>query len=157
MRTTVWRPSTALRKRRSAYLSLLDATGVAAIFVFFVGMYLVMWTPDHDLRHDNVDLASTTHPKLQPAAMKEDAITVVITRDGMIHFGNTRVPPEELPGLIRSAYEHGAERKVYLKADARAKYGDVKATLVLVREAGIQDVALMVEQTPQPVTAAPRN
>jgi hypothetical protein len=90
MRTRGWRPSTTLKKRRTRYLSLLDATGVAAVFVFFVGMYIVMSAPTHDLRHDNVDLAPTTHPKPLPAALKEDAITVVVTRDGMLHFGNAR-------------------------------------------------------------------
>ena len=93
MRTTVWRPSTALRKRRTQYLSLLDATGVAAIFVFFVGMYMVMWSPSHDLSHDSVDLAATNHPKMQPAPIKEDAITETLTSDGRLRFGNTRVPP----------------------------------------------------------------
>jgi biopolymer transport protein ExbD len=79
---------------------------------------------------------------------------VVVTRDGLLYLGNDRVPVEALPGLIRSAYEHGSERKVYLKADARVRYGDVKATLELIREAGVHDVALMVEQTPPPLTAA---
>jgi biopolymer transport protein TolR len=154
MRTRGWRPSTALKKRRTRYLSLLDASGVAAIFVFFVAMYSVMSAPAHDLMHDNVDLATTAHPKPLPAAMKEDAITVVITRDGSLHFGHDRVPAKELPRLIRCAYERGSERKVYLKADARAKYGEVKAILELIREAGVHDVALMVEQTPPPLTAA---
>jgi biopolymer transport protein ExbD len=154
MRTRGWRPSTALKKRRTRYLSLLDASGVAAIFVFFVGMYILMSAPAGDLSHSNVDLAPTAHPKPLPAALKEDAITVVVTRDGLLYLGNDRVPVEALPGLIRSAYEHGSERKVYLKADARVRYGDVKATLELIREAGVHDVALMVEQTPPPLTAA---
>jgi biopolymer transport protein ExbD len=148
MRTTVWRPSTALRKRRSSYLSLLDATGVAGIFFFFVAMYLAMSTPDHDLSHHSADLALAAHAKPLPAALKEDAITVVLGRSGDLYFGDAHISPKELPGFIQKAYQHGSERKVYLKADARARYGDVKATLGLIREAGIQDVALMVEQAP---------
>lgn len=149
MRTQGWRPSTARKKRRTSYVSLLDASGVAAIFVFFVGMYIVMSTPAHDLRHDNVDLAPTAHPKPLPAAAKEDAINVSITRDGSLYFGHDRVLIKELPGLIRRAYEHGSERKVYLKADARAKYGDAKAVLDQISAAGIQDVAFITENSPQ--------
>jgi len=157
MRTRGWRPSTSLKKRRTGYLSILDASGVAAIFVFFVGMYIVMSAPTHDLLHINVDLASTAHAKPLPSALKEDAINVAVTRNGSLYFGDDRVPAKELAGLIRSAYEHGSERKVYLKADARARYADVKATLDLIREAGIQNVALMVEQTRPPTTTAPPN
>jgi Biopolymer transport protein ExbD/TolR len=40
MRTHQWRPSTALKKRRSKYLSQVDMTGVACIFFFFVFMFL---------------------------------------------------------------------------------------------------------------------
>jgi len=65
-------------------------------------------------------------------------------------MADPRVSLENLLELIRTAYQHGAERKVYLRADARAKYGDIKATLALIREAGIQDVALIVEQARQP-------
>ena len=149
MRTQGWRPSTALKKRRTGYVSLLDASGVAAIFVFFVGMYIVMSAPAHDLGHVNVDLAPTAHPKPLPAATKEDAINVAITRDGSLYFGHDRVPAKELPGLIRRAYEHGSERKVYLKADARARYGDVKAVLDQISAAGIQDVAFITENPPR--------
>jgi biopolymer transport protein ExbD len=156
MRTRGWRPSTALKKRRTRYLSLLDASGVAAIFAFFVAMYSVMSAP-HGWSNHNVDLAPIAHPKPLPAAMKEDEITVVITRDGSLYFGHDRMPAKELPVLIRRAYEHGSERKVYLKADARVRYGEVKATLDLIREAGVQDVALMVEQTRPPLTVASPN
>src|SRR5579864_532976 len=100
MRTTVWRPSTALRKRRSRYLSLLDATGVAGVFFFFVAMYLVMSAPNHDLSGHGVDLAPAVHAKPLPGALKEDAITVVLSRDGRVYFGDTRVPTKELPGFI---------------------------------------------------------
>ena len=56
-------------------------------------MYMVMWSPSHDLSHDSVDLAATNHPKMQPAPIKEDAITETLTSDGRLRFGNTRVPP----------------------------------------------------------------
>ena len=149
MRTQGWRPSTALKKRRTSYVSLLDASGVAAIFVFFVGMYIVM-SAAHDLRHDNVDLAPTAHLKPLPGATKEDAIHVAITRDGSLYFGHDRVPAKKLPGLIRRAYERGSERKVYLEADARARYSDVKAVLDQISARGMQDVAFITENPSQP-------
>lgn len=149
MRATAWRPSKALRKRRGAYLSLLDASGIAALFVFFLAIYLVRSSATHGAR-PSVDLAPVHNAKPLSAALKEDAITVVVSRDGRLYFRNTRVSPADLPGLIRTAYEHGAERKVYLKADARAKYSDVERAIDLIRQSGVQDVAILVEQARQP-------
>ncbi|HXC48254.1 MAG TPA: biopolymer transporter ExbD [Candidatus Sulfotelmatobacter sp.] len=126
----------------------MDATGVAGVFFFFVAMYLVTSAPNHDLSGHGVDLASAVHAKPLPGALKEDAITVVLSRDGRVYFGDTRVPTKELPGFIRKAYQNGSERKVYLRADARAKYGEVKAVLDQISAAGIQNVAFMVEGPP---------
>lgn len=150
MRATAWRPSTALRKRRSAYLSLLDASGVAALFVFFLAMYLMRSAVTDQPMHPSADLARAIHAKPLPAALKEDAIIVVVSRDGTLYFRDSRVSPANLPGKIRTAYQHGAERKVYLEADARAKYVDVEAAVDLVRQAGIQDVALIVQEARLP-------
>lgn len=49
-------------------------------------------------------------------------------------------------GKIRESVQSGSERRVYLWVDAKAKYGDVKVVLDGVRDAGIEKVALLVEQ-----------
>jgi biopolymer transport protein TolR len=146
MRTTVWRPSTALRKRRSSYLSLLDVTGVAGIFFFFVAMYMALiGTPDRRVGPD-IDLPATEHPQLLPGALKEDALVVYLTRNGSIYLRSSRVGMDVLPRVLRDGYRSGSERKVYFRADARAKYGDVKAVLDQISAAGKQDVAFITEQ-----------
>ena len=98
----------------------------------------------------SVDLASVVHAKPLPAALKENAIRVVVTRDGSLYFGDKRVSPTDLPDLIRNACTQGSERKVYLKADARAEYAGVERAIDLIRQSGIQDVALLAEQARQP-------
>lgn len=156
LRPTAWRPSKALRKRRANYLSLLDASGVAAVLFFFVGMYLVMSaTPVHSLAAI-VDLAAVGHPQPEPGALREDAIIVIVTREGKAYFGSARVVPKDLPDLIREAYVQGGKRKVYFKADARAKYGDVQAVFDLICKAGVQHVVFLVEQS-VPQTPASSN
>jgi biopolymer transport protein ExbD len=147
MRASTWRPTAKLRKRRANYLSLLDASGVAAVFFFLVGMYLVRTTPDCDLCSvRSVDYPAVTHARPMPGALREDAITVVATRDGSIYFGNRRIVPQNLPGLIEKAIQQGAERRVYLKADARVKYADVKAVLDQIRYSGVQDIVFLAEE-----------
>ena len=150
MRTTVWRPSTAVHKRRSKHSSLLDATGVVFTFVFFF-VFLSMqlseaMVPQHYLR--TVDLATAATASRQPRALLDKALKVYVTRDGSLYFRSTKVAVEELPQLLRTACLKGAERKVYLHADARAKYRDVKVTLDQISASGIQDVAFMVEGRP---------
>jgi len=152
MRTTVWRPSTAVHKRRSKYSSLLDSTGVVCTFVFFF-VFLSMqlseaMVPQHSSR--SVDLATATNASRQPRALLDKALKIYVTRDGSFYFRFTKVAIEEFPQLLRTACLKGAERKVYLSADARAKYGDVKVVLDQISAVGIQDVAFIVEGAPPP-------
>jgi biopolymer transport protein ExbD len=145
MRTIFWRPSTALRKRQSTYLSILDATGIAGIFCFLVALYSGdIGSPDHHLL-PSVDLPTTAHPQSLPGAIKEVALSLCVGRDGSVYFATSRVRNAELPQLLRDAYRKGSERKVYLRADARAKYGDVKKVLDQISAAGIRDVAFITE------------
>jgi len=104
--------------------------------------------PQHYSR--SVDLATAANASRQPRALLDKALKVYVTRDGGIYFGFTKVAMKELPQLLRTACLEGAERKVYLRADARAKYGDVKVALDQISAAAIQDVAFMVEGPSQP-------
>ena len=99
--------------------------------------------PQHYSR--SVDLATAVNASRQPRALLDKALKISVTRDGSFYFRFTKVAIEEIPQLLRTAYVGGAERKVYLRADARARYGDVKAVLDLISVAGIEDVAFMVE------------
>jgi biopolymer transport protein ExbD len=97
-----------------------------------------------------VDLATAATASRQPWALLDKALKVYITRDGSLYFRSTKVATEELPQLLRTACLKGAERKVYLHADARERYGDVKVALDQISASGIQDVAFMVEGPPYP-------
>ena len=80
-----------------------------------------------------------------PAALREDALKVVITRDGSIYFRERRIAIEDLANEIREGLRTGAERKVYIAVDARAKYGAVPAVLDKIRLAGVEKVAFLTE------------
>jgi biopolymer transport protein ExbD len=97
-----------------------------------------------------VDLATATNASRQPRALLDKALKIYVTRDGSFYFRFTKVAIEEFPQHLRTACLKGAERKVYLSADARAKYGDVKVVLDQISAVGIQDVAFIVEGTPPP-------
>ncbi len=80
-----------------------------------------------------------------PAAVRDDAMRVMVTRDGTIYFGNSKVASEELAEQIRRRLHSGAPHKVFLLVDQRARYGDLSVVLDEVRHAGIQDIALLEE------------
>jgi biopolymer transport protein ExbD len=90
------------------------------------------------------------HAKPQPGAIKEDAIRVCVLRDGQLVFRNSFVRPEGLPNRVRDATLNGAERKIYLIVDARARYGDVQRALVMIQSSGIPDVSFLVETRAHP-------
>ncbi len=72
-------------------------------------------------------------------------MTVFITRDGQFYFGYRRVVQGQLPVLIREGLHDGAERRVYIFADARASYGDVRRTLEAVKQAEVEHVTFITE------------
>ena len=89
--------------------------------------------PHHSLP---VDLAVVSHSVPLPDARQEDAIIVVVTRDGTVYFRNYKTTLNDLPGAIKGAVREGARRKVYVRADARARYADVEAAIGAIRQAG---------------------
>ena len=111
------------------------------VVLLFIVMFGNMY-PIH--RHQiPADMPMTEHSTLQPAALREDALEVAITRDGTIYFRYHRILLTDLPDALREATHNGAEKTVYVKADARAKYGDVKTVLDQIRQSGLQNITFL--------------
>jgi biopolymer transport protein TolR len=92
-----------------------------------------------------VDMAFARHSTLQPNAEREDAVIVGITRDGGLYVNNARVRYGDLPNVLREAMRDSEDKTVYVKADARAKYGDVKIALDSIRNANVTNIAFLTE------------
>jgi len=90
-----------------------------------------------------VDLPRSQYASPVPRAVREDAQIVDIARDGQVYYRNVRIMVDELPDQIRERVRNGAERKIYIRADARAKYIDVKKVLSEIGTAGIQNVCFL--------------
>jgi biopolymer transport protein TolR len=87
------------------------------------------------------------HPVLLPGANREDALIVSITRDGRVIFGAERIRIIDLSlRIVDLLKDRGVERKLYVRADARAKWGLIKEVLNQARAAGIENVAFLVDQ-----------
>lgn len=103
-----------------------------------------------------VDMAATENPRDMQDADKEDAIVVAITRDGRIYIGNQMMQKEDLSGQVKDRISTRLDKTVYVKSDARAKYGDVVAIVDEIRSAGVDQLGLLTQKlekgapTPRP-------
>src|SRR5579863_1249435 len=149
MRLFVTPPSWTTRKNRRAPLrTSIDLSGLLSVMVIL--LFIVMFgsmIPGYP-RHVPADMPRTAHSTPQPDALREDALEVGITRDGSIYFRNTRISLADLPGALRESVRNGAEKTVYVKADARVKYGDVKAVIDQIHQSGLQNITFLTEQPP---------
>lgn len=131
---------------RSKRICKIDMSALAAILMVLI---FVMWLADEMYGHSrsgSLYLAKVDKPTPMRKVMKEDAMIVSIARDGNVYFGSFKVRPEALLAGISESVRNGSERKVYIQADARARYVNVKDVIDVVRDAGIQNVAFIVEQ-----------
>ena len=71
---------------------------------------------------------------------------VAVTRDGNVLFGTHQVQRSDLCIAIQDSLRHGSERKVYLKVDARVRYGDATSVIDQIRQATIQNVGIITAQ-----------
>jgi biopolymer transport protein ExbD len=109
-----------------------------------------------------VDMARVNNAKEMQDADKDDAIIVAVTRDGTIYLKNTKITKEDITGQIKDMLSARLDKTVYVKSDARAKYGDVVAVVDEIRSAGVDQLGLLTEQNqerrpppPPPNAAAP--
>ena len=101
----------------------------------------------------SVDLAKVNNPEQMPDADKEDALIVAVMHTGKIFFGNDEITPDLLTSKIKDRIANRVDKRVYLKADARAKFGSVVDVVDNVRAAGVDQLGLLTDQ--KKTTAAP--
>jgi biopolymer transport protein ExbD len=140
-----WRPS--LAKRRTRVRSVIDVSAFASIMLVLLLLFMGPALEVHHSRFPPADVPRMDHLAAKPDALRDDALIVTITRDGSVYFGNMRITNEELPETIREALREGAQNIVYIKADARAKYADVKAVVDRIRDAGVTNITFLAESS----------
>ena len=101
----------------------------------------------------SVDMPKVNSPTPMADADKEDALLVSVMRDGTVYFGTDKIPVDTLTGKVKDRLTNRTDKRVYVKADARAHYGDVVKVVDGVRGAGVDDLGLLTDQrkeTPKP-------
>jgi len=96
-----------------------------------------------------VEMAKAENPRQMPDADRDDTLLVAINREGHVFFGNEEINTAELAQRIRDRLANRADRKVFVKADARSRYGLVAGVVDNVRSAGVEELGLLTEQRRQ--------
>ena len=134
----------AIRNEGSKVNSNINVTPMVDVMLVLLIIFMVI-TPMLQ-RGVSVDMARVNNPVPMPDADKEDALLVVVMRDGRIYFGTDRVSLEELTNKVKDRLANKVNKQVFIRADMRAKYGSVVDVVDNVRSAGVDDVGLLTEQ-----------
>lgn len=106
----------------------------------------------------SVDLVRTQNPRLMSDADKEDAVLLAVTRDGKIYLQSDPIKLDEITVKVKDRIATRLDKTVYIRSDARAKYGDVVGVVENVRAAGVDSLGLITERVERrvgpPVAAA---
>jgi biopolymer transport protein ExbD/biopolymer transport protein TolR len=97
----------------------------------------------------SVTMAKTDNPIKMPEADKEDSLIVSVMRDGKIYFNSDVVSAETLTDKVKDKLANKPDKRIFVKADAGAKYGDVVAVVDNVRSAGVDQLGLLTEERKQ--------
>lgn len=127
----------------------IDATALGSVMgsVLLVLVVLVMFTPRLRRGGDvQPDLPKAYHSSLMKGADRDDALVITVLRMGYCYLGPNLVATQDLPNKIRDGLSHGAERKIYIRADARANYKDIKAVVDAIHQSGVENIAFVVDQ-----------
>jgi len=103
----------------------------------------------------SVDMAKVNSPTPMPDADKEDSLLIAIMRDGQIYFGTDRVTADQLTEKVKDRLANKVDKRVFIKSDARARYGNVVDVVDNVRSAGVDDVGLLTDQKKQGALTLP--
>ncbi len=143
----------AKRNEGAKVNSDINVTPMVDVMLVLLIIFMVV-TPM--LQHGvTVDMARVNNPEAMPDADKEDALLVAVMRDGKIFFGTDPIKVEDLTGKIKDRLANKTDKRVFIKADARAKFGSVVEVVDNVRSAGVDQLGLLTDQKKAGTLAPP--
>lgn len=80
------------------------------------------------------------------AKSKTDPFTLSLTSDGSMFLEQERLEPDDFMAQLRAANEREPSRRLVLRADRIAQYGDVRKLFKVCQEVGFPGVSLRVNE-----------
>jgi len=147
----------AKRDEGSKVSSEINVTPMVDVMLVLLIIFMVV-TPMLQ-KGISVDMAKVNNPEPMQDADKEDALLISITRDNKVYFGSEHIQVDNLTSKVTDRLANKADKRVYVKADMRTRYGGVVGVVDAVRAAGVDDLGLLTDQRktntppPAPTTA----
>jgi biopolymer transport protein TolR len=143
----------AKRDEGSKVSSEINVTPMVDVMLVLLIIFMVV-TPMLQ-KGISVDMAKVNNPEQMQDADKEDALLVSITRDGKVYFGSEQITVDNLTTKVKDRLANKPDKRVYVKADMRARFGSVVQVVDSVRAAGVDDLGLLTDQRKTAPSAPP--
>ena len=127
-----------------ATVSTPNVVPMCDIMLVLLIIFMVV-TPMLQKTHQ-VDLAPTNNAHDMKDADRDDAVVVAVTRDGTLYLQNNRISKDAITNEVKDQIANRLDKTVYVKSDARAKYGDVVAVVDEIRSAGVDQLGLLTQK-----------
>jgi biopolymer transport protein TolR len=146
----------ALAKRNEGAKISSDINVTPMVDVMLVLLIIFMVVTPMLQKGISVDMAPVNNPEQMPDADKEDALLVSITRDGKVYFGSDQIQDvDNLTTKVKDRLANKQDKRVYVKADMRTRFGGVVRVVDSVRAAGVDDLGLLTDQKKTAPNAPP--
>jgi biopolymer transport protein ExbD len=138
-----------IRPRPNRLIRRIDSLALAAIFVVLTTSMMFLQSMTFKSHHGvSAELPYAHNSRVLWGTEREDALFVLILRDGELFFGSSRVTPAQLTTQLRVQVGRGSPTNVYIRADGRARYSAVSSVLNSIHSAGITNVVFLTAPTP---------
>jgi biopolymer transport protein ExbD/biopolymer transport protein TolR len=122
----------------------INVTPMADVMLVLLIIFMVI-TPMLQ-KGQQVELAKTRNPVDMKEADRDDSVIIAITRDGKFYLGQDKVNVDDLAAKVNDLLATKLEKRVFVKSDSRAKYGDVVSVVDNIRNAGVDQIGLLTER-----------
>lgn len=133
--------------------SRINVTPMVDVMLVLLIIFMVI-TPM--IQTGRVKLANTSNPTPMPDVNREDALVVAVMHDGTIFLGSQVVSGETLTEKIKDELPTHSDKTVYVRADARVRYGALVNVVDDLRSAGIDQLGLLTQQRSRQLNASPQ-
>ena len=134
----------AYKSKAPAAVADINVTPMVDIMLVLLIIFMVI-TPMLQ-KTFSVDMVKTENPRKMQDADKDDAVVLAVSRDGNVFLGTSPIKLDEITQRTKDMISSRLDKTVYVKSDARAKYGDVVKVINNVRAAGVDSLGLVTEK-----------
>jgi biopolymer transport protein TolR len=93
-----------------------------------------------------VQLPTSANPDKKPEAGAQKLISVGYASPPAYYLESKQLPKQELQNQLDELFQRAPQTELVIKADKRLKYAEVKEVMRITKDAGFQNVGLIVEK-----------